>query len=88
MGEEGSRQVSPYYSLGVVRLLSVASLLNDFLVRYGRPTGEVYTQTHKHPHIQKREKSPGLAERDLTECVLAKCDLSECDMAEQNSWIC
>ena len=49
--------------------------------------GGVYTNTQAPTHTKKREKSPGLAERDLTECVLAKCDLSECDMAEQNSWI-
>ena len=43
----------------------------------------VYTNTQAPTHtIKKREKTPGLAERDLTECDLAECDLSECDLAE------
>ena len=75
MGEEGSNQAPPVNVLNV--LSSTAA-----------PWKDVYTNTQAPTHTKKREKTPGLAERDLTECDLDKCDLSECDVAEQNSWIC
>ena len=51
---------------------------------YCRPLKRcIYTHASTYTYNKKREKTPGLAERDLTECDLAECDLSECDLAEK-----
>ena len=75
MGVKGSRQVAFYRNTPLMTLCWV------------RPPhwGGVHTNTQAPTHTKKGKKSPGLAERYSTECVLVECDSSDCDMSEQYS---